>query len=258
VERPLVNYRHSPHLAQWALADRLAGILHATIRELSDAGLPLRVLEVGAGHGGFAGHALAAGCEVTAAEMSAPAFEDLETRYGTNDRLTAVADPGATLSGVGEGFALAVCVSVLHHIPDYLDLLQRITARLLPGGALLTLQDPLWYPRVGRVTRAVDRTAYLTWRIGQGNVGPGLAAMRRRLRGAYPEAKDGEIVYHHVVRQGVDERAVAASLAGRFSDVEVFPYWSNHLGAVHRVAEAAGLANTFGVRATGYDGGSSV
>jgi SAM-dependent methyltransferase len=258
VEPALVNYRHSPHLAQWRLHDRLVGVLHGTISELSDAGLPPRVLEIGAGHGGYAGFALAAGCEVTVAEMSTPAFRDLEARYGANDRLTAVADPGATLSGVGDGFALAVCISVLHHIPDYLDLLRRVTARLLPGGALLTLQDPLWYPRVGRATRAVDRGAYLTWRVGQGNVGEGLAAMRRRLRGVYPEAKDEEIVYHHVVRQGVDERAVEAELAGRFSGVEVFPYWSNHLGAVHRAADAAGLANTFGVRATGYEGRASV
>jgi SAM-dependent methyltransferase len=254
MQPPRVDYRNSPHLAQWALYDRLVGVFHATVAALSDAGLPLRVLEIGAGHGGYTGPALAAGCEVTAVEMSPRVFLDVEARYATNDSLTAILDPDAALTGAGEGYALAMCMSVLHHIPDYLDLLQRIADRLLPGGAILTLQDPLWYPRRGRVTRAVDRGAYLAWRIGQGNVVEGMAAMRRRLRGVYPEAKAGEIVYHHVVRQGVDEEAVAASLARRFAHVDVLPYWSNHLAAIRGVAEAAGLENTFGVRATGFTG----
>ena len=249
-----VDYGHSPHLAQWPLADRLVATLHDTIAALAASGLPLRVLEIGAGHGGYAGQALAAGCDVTAVEMSRASLDDLRSRYGTNDRLRAVLDPDAGLLEAGDGYALVLAISVLHHIPDYLDLVDRLSARLLPGGALLTLQDPRWYPRVGRLTRAVDRGAYLAWRLGRGNVRQGWAAMRRRMRGAYPVPEAGEIVYHHVVRQGVDEQAVVRSLRGRFADVEMLSYWSNHLGAIHRAAELAGLENTFGVRATGFSG----
>ena len=247
-----MDYRHSPHLAQWALSDRLVRILHATLRGLAAAGLPPRVLELGAGHGGYAGQALAAGCQVTAVEMSPGSLQALRARHGANDRLTAVADPGADLSDAGDGYSLALCISVLHHIPDYLDLLDRLAGRLLPGGVLLTMQDPLWYPRVGRVTRAFDRGTYLAWRIAQGRITEGVTAMRRRLRGEYPEARGGEIVYHHVVRQGVDEEAVVAALRERFARVELFTYWSSHLAAARGPAEFAGLVNTFGVRASGF------
>jgi SAM-dependent methyltransferase len=247
----LADYRHSPHLAQWALYDRLVGIVHETIRGVEGDGLPLRVLEIGAGHGGYTDSLLAGGCEVTVAEMSRPSVEFLRSRYGLNDRLTLIFDPNLGLADVGEGFSLVVCVSLLHHVPDYLAILGRIIERIGPGGAILLLEEPLWYPRLDRLTRVLDRGAYLTWRLGQGRIREGLASMRRRFRGIPLEAERDQIVYYHVVRQGVDERAVCRFLAHRFVRVEPFCYWSNHLAAIHRPAERMRLKNTFGIRAVG-------
>lgn len=49
-----IDYRRgSPHLAQLGLYDRLVEVLRGTVRRLAEQGLPLRVLEIGAGHGGF-------------------------------------------------------------------------------------------------------------------------------------------------------------------------------------------------------------
>jgi SAM-dependent methyltransferase len=252
---PLIDYRHSPHLAQWPLYDRLVGFILETVSGLPDTGSPPRVLEVGAGHGGYTELLLAAGCDVTVVEMSRPPLQRLEARYGGHARVTGVLDPDVSLRDAGGGYSLALCVSLLHHIPDYVEFLLRITGRLLPRGALVTLQDPLWYPRVDRLTRMVDRSAYLTWRIAQGRFQQGVAAMVRRLRGVYPEARVGEIAYYHVVRQGVDEEAVAGFLEGRFAQVEVLSYWSHHLAAMRRAAELAGMVNTFAVRATGHSAG---
>jgi hypothetical protein len=249
---PHVDYRHSPHLAQWALYDRLVGIVHRAIRATADAGLPLRVLEIGAGHGGYTSVLLAAGCEVTMVEMSRASVESLRARYGTNERLTAIHDPEADLTDVGQGYSLVVCISVLHHIPDYIELLERITDHVGLGGSMLLLQEPLWYPRMGLLTRTVDRCAYLAWRLGQGNVGDGFTSMWRRFRGVPLEARPGQIVYYHVARQGVDEEAVCRFLERRFTSVEPLPYWSNHLAAIRRPAELAGMTNTFGIRATGF------
>jgi SAM-dependent methyltransferase len=248
---PVVDYRHSPHLAQWPLHDRLAGFILETLNGLPDTGAPPRVLEVGAGHGGYTELLLAAGSDVTVVEMSRPALQRLEARYGGHERLTAVLDAKASLRNAGDGYSLALCVSVLHHIPDYVEFLRRITRRLVARGALVTIEDPLWYPRVRRLTRIVDRSAYLAWRIGQGRLRQGVGAMVRRLRRRYPEARAEEIVYYHVVRQGVDEEAVTNLLAGGFARVEVRSYWSHHLAAIARAAERAGMANTFAVRATG-------
>ena len=59
----VTDYRKgSPHLSHLALYDRLVEVLRGVIPKLSDQGLPLRVLEVGAGHGGFTEPTLALGC----------------------------------------------------------------------------------------------------------------------------------------------------------------------------------------------------
>lgn len=95
------DYRHgSPHLAQWLLRDRLVGLLRQTIDQVADAGLPLRLLEVGAGHGGCTEPALAAGCEVTAVEMSRPSLDRLAAIYRTNNRLSCVFDSDGSLAEV--------------------------------------------------------------------------------------------------------------------------------------------------------------
>jgi SAM-dependent methyltransferase len=249
-----VDYRRTPYLGQWPLRRRLVSLLESTLRTLPAPDRPLRVLEIGAGHGGYTGELLAAGCEVTAVEMSPPAETDVRLRYAGNPRLRVVADAEGSLEAAGEGYSLALCMSVLHHIPDYLALLDRVVRTLAPGGTLLTVADPLWYPRLPALTRRADRYAYLAWRIGQGDVSSGLAAASRRMRGEALEPRAGEIVYYHVVRQGVDEQAVVAALTNRFGKVDLFTYWSNHLGLARPAAERAGLRNTFGVRATGLQG----
>jgi SAM-dependent methyltransferase len=249
-----VEYRHTPYLAQWALHDRLARLVYATIRSIADQGLPLRALEIGAGHGSESHILLSAGCSVTSVEMSRTSFDRIKERYGSNERLQAVYDRNLELPEVGAGYSLVLVVSALHHLPDYEQFLSQVIARLLPGGTLLTVQDPLWYPRVGRMTYSVDRAAYLTWRLGQGQVRAGFSAMLRRIRGAYPQSHGEEIAYHHVVRNGVDEVAIRDLLVHRFREVEVLTYWSNHLSAVRRTAELAGLRNTFAVRASGFGG----
>lgn len=253
-----IDFRDSPHLAQWALHSRLRALVEATVRYVAAAGLPLHILEITAGHGGCTEGLLADGCTVTSVEMSTETFLRTRDRWRTNARLTRVLDPVGSLRGVGDGYSLVVCVSVLHHVPDYVGLLRRLAARVVPDGAVLTCQDPLFYPRVGRATLTVDRAAYLAWRLGQGNLRGGLAALRRRMRGDYPEQGDGELTYYHVVRQGVDEVAVASALDDGFAGVEVLRYWSNHLNTVRRPAEAVGLRNTFAVRALGRADASRV
>ena len=152
-----VDYRAgSPHLAHHVLYDRLVGVLRQVLRDLEAAGLPLSVLEIGAGHGGYTEPALAAGCQVTAVEMSRPSLARLAENFGTNANFKGVFDSDGTLAQMGSGFSLVLYVSVLHHIPDYLEALAEASSRLVPGGALLSLQDPIWYPRQSKVSRGIN------------------------------------------------------------------------------------------------------
>jgi SAM-dependent methyltransferase len=250
-----VDYRKgSPHLSHMVLHDRLVELLRGIVRELSDRGLPLRVLEIGAGHGGFTESALAMGCDVTAVDMSGPSVEELERRYGMNPGLTTVYDPDGTLKDVDGDYSLLMFISVLHHIPDYISFLQEASQRLTAGGALLTLQDPTWYPRHPASHRLAE-ASYFAWRLAQGNLLGGIQTRIRRMRGILDETNPRDMVEYHVVRNGVDEQSVASFAREAFTKVTLIPYWSSHLGAVQHLGDRLGLHSSFGVVAQGYQPG---
>lgn len=248
-----VDYRvGSPHLSHWGLYERLVAIVRTCIGSLEGAGLEPDVLEIGAGHGGFTEPVLAAGCRVTAVEASRPSLHTLQHRYGTNPGFETIYDPDGSLEGVKGAFSLVLIVAVLHHIPDYVSFLDRVTRLLRPGGSLLTLQDPLWYSRLPRRAHLLNRGGYYVWRLGQGNARQAISTLSRRVRGVHDPTNPADMVEYHVVRDGVDERSVTELLRGRFESVELVPYWSNQLGVVQHLGERLRLANTFGVLATGY------
>jgi SAM-dependent methyltransferase len=229
----------------------LTGLLDAMMQSLVRSGMPPAGLELGASHGPYSDHLLSAGWDVTYVEMSRRMWEDSQRRFGHNRSWNGRLDRDLELADLTPGFSLALCVSVLHHVPDYIALLRRVARQVAPGGSLLTVQDPLWYPRLGRPARAYDRGAYLLWRVRQGQMRVGVRALRRRMRGVMPEREGDEVVYYHVVRQGVDEDAVRSSLATLFDEVEIIRYWSNHLHAARSPARMLGIVNTFAVRAVG-------
>jgi SAM-dependent methyltransferase len=246
------DYRkESPHLSHFALHDRLVEVLRRTVQRLADQGLPLRVLEVGAGHGGFTESALAFGCHVTAVDMSGPSIDELRRRFGTNPKLEAVYDPDGTLSHISDGYTMLMCISVLHHIPDYMGFLREASERVIRGGSLLTLQDPMWYSRHQLAHRA-ERAAYFTWRLGQGSPISGLQTRLRRIAGTFDEANPADTVEYHVVRDGIDEEWVLSFASGAFEEVELISYWSTQLGLAQRLGERCGLHNSFGVVAHGH------
>jgi ubiquinone/menaquinone biosynthesis C-methylase UbiE len=114
--------------------ERLAKTL-AEIIALSAHPAP-EVLDVGAGTGNLSLKFLAAGCRVSAADVSAQSLErlvrkaregmPLTTRLITDDRLPF---PDAS-------FDIAGTYSVLHHVPDYLLTVREMARVLKPGGLL--------------------------------------------------------------------------------------------------------------------------
>lgn len=248
-----VDYRYgSPHLSHPWLYDRLVGMVRGCLRDLAAAGLPLTVLEIGSGHGGYTEPVLAAGCEVTAVEASQPAVAELERRYGTNRSFQALLDRDGTFAGVDQKYSMVLIVSVLHHIPDYLSFLDSAVSYLSPGGVLLTLQDPLLYARLAPGTHALDKGGYFVWRARQGNVRRALATQSRRLRGIYDTENPADMVEYHIVRDGVDEEQIAHRMAPVFNRLEVLPYWSHQSRVVQRLGEGLHRLNTFGLLASGY------
>jgi phospholipid N-methyltransferase len=209
-----------------------------------------RVLEIGAGHGTFTRCLLDAGATVTVTEASAASAAHLRREFAGSGRVEVVHDQtGELILGSRRTWDLAVMTSVLHHIPDYVSFLDRLCALIGPQGAILTVQDPLYYPRMTRFAHLAERGAYFSWRLAQGDVRRGVHAHLRRRRGEYDDSEPSDLVEYHVVRLGVDEAAIAQILAPRFADVELFTYWSSQARVWQWLGQRSGIRTHFGVEA---------
>jgi hypothetical protein len=178
--------------------------------------------------------------------MSTPSVEAIRARYGGNDRFSAVLDPDGSFQALDGGtYGLVLFASVLHHIPDYRAAINAAAARVAPGGAIVTFQDPLWYPTLSRANSVLSRVAYLWWRLGRGNYKRGLRSRWRWARGVYDETNPSDMIEYHVVRRGVDQSAVRDALASNFKEVRLIRYWSTQSRLWQRVGEALRATNTF-------------
>lgn len=242
----------SPHLRHTTLRGMVEHRLRALVTARISATGSCRALEVGGGHGTFTRCLVEAGATVTVTEASRASAAVLDAEFGPGGGVEVVFD--ATGEGILDrdgSWDLAVMTAVLHHIPDYLGFVRRLTGLVAPGGALFTVADPLYYPRMPGLTHRVDRAAYLSWRLFQGEYGRGLATRLRRLRGTYDDAEPSDLVEYHVVRQGVDEEAVRTLLDEEFERVEVFSYWASQAPLWQRLGERTRMVTDFGVEATG-------
>jgi SAM-dependent methyltransferase len=237
----------SPHIRHHTIRDRLIGNLHALVQGVIGRNGQCRVLELGAGHGTFTDHLVAAGAQVTLTEMSEPSVRLLQSRFRRNPNVTVLYDKDGTAACQAGPVDAVVCISVLHHIPDYLGTVAQLIDQIVPGGAFLSAQDPLWYPRRSRLSMSLDRNAYFLWRLGQGQLRRGLATRLRRWRGVYDEANEADMVEYHVVRDGVDEEALHDLLDPAFQEVEVKRYWSTQSGLLQAAGERCFPATTFGL-----------
>lgn len=245
----------SPHLKHWGLYDRLTTLLYDELKASVEAGLRMKVLEVGAGHGGYTEAALAYGCSVTATEMSRHSVTRLKERYGRNPGFEVLFDQDGSLGNIGpRTFSLILCASVLHHIPDYVAFLNGpALTHLATGGSLVSIQDPMWYPAMTPADRWLTRIAYSWWRVTTGNYRQGAVTRLRRLRGL-DETNPLDMVEYHVVRNGVNQQALVEALSSRFRTVRLFPYWSTQSPLCQFIGESMGRTNTFALVASGFRG----
>lgn len=244
----------SPHLRHRRLNASLMALVFEAVDRAVVSGLPAEVLEVGGGDGGITEPLLAAGIAVTSTDMSSASIAAMERRFACNDRFRAVHDSDGSLTMLGDSrFSVILFASVLHHIPDYLGAISSaLDAHLRPGGSLVSIQDPLWYPRMSNVVRRASSAAYLSWRIFRGGFAQGLRTRVRRATKGLSESEPGDAVEYHVVRDGVDEEAISDLLRSSFDRVDVHPYWSTQGSPQQRLGEIANAANTFAALASGY------
>ena len=246
----------SPHLRHCGLNRMLLDLIFGAADAAADAGLPADLLEIGGGDGSITEPLLARGLAVTSTEMSSASVGRMRARFPHNDRFRAVHDPDGSLAILDhDRFSCLLFASVLHHIPDYsATIADGIARHLRGGGSLVTIQDPLYYPRLGAATRRASSVAYLSWRIARGDLARGVKTRVRRGTKGLSEDELGDAVEYHVVRDGVDEQAVVDLLSPLFEQVGLHRYWSSQGPLQQRVGEALGLRSTFAIVARGYAG----
>jgi SAM-dependent methyltransferase len=250
-ERAYIN--GAPHLKHASIARLYGSLVDAAIESIGGEPRAITVLELGAGNGMASKAWFERGVQLTAVDSSPSMLQELEAKaspYGVQPR-TVVADVIDYLAAEKGQFDIVTHVSMLHHIPDYLEVLKGSTTRLKSNGCLLSFQDPLRYDRMPRVHHVLDRGSYFAWRVTQGNLKRGLKTRWRRLRGFYSPSETVDFDEYHVVRNGVDSAAIIALLEASFTKVEAVTYWSTYSRGLQWIGERVGLMSSFGILASG-------
>lgn len=98
-----------------------------------------RALDVGAGTGNLTVKLLQMGYEVTATDISTEMCEILEKKcrnYSEAKKLVVINSPIEDVNFGKDEFDLITCYSVLHHLPDYVDVILRLCDLLKKGGVM--------------------------------------------------------------------------------------------------------------------------
>ncbi|MHB8837452.1 MAG: class I SAM-dependent methyltransferase [Gemmatimonadaceae bacterium] len=159
--------------------ERLAQAVRDVLAVCARGADRLRVVDVGAGTGNLTGHFLACGASVVSADVSPGSLRVAAERFATTGRHAIQQIDGRTLAPFADAsFDVAACYSVLHHVPDYLALVDEMARVVRPGGVVYieherhdaSWQDPLreqfmreaWVFPPRRLTRFVNPRNY--WR----------------------------------------------------------------------------------------------
>ena len=104
-----------------------------------------KALDVGAGTGNLTGKLLRMGYKVAAIDICTEMCEILEKKYKPYleaKKLIVVNSPIEDVSFDRDDFDLITCYSVLHHLPDYVDAIQRLSVFLKKGGVIYLDHEP--------------------------------------------------------------------------------------------------------------------
>jgi SAM-dependent methyltransferase len=245
----------SPHIKHPSLKRLYEGLISDLYRRAAENSPEPKVLDIGAGEGSVTLPFLELGCRVTAVDLSPTQIGELERKCsGHAGRLeTRCMDVTEYLDSSSERFDIIVANSFLHHVPDYLGLIEKAVRLLRPGGQFFSFQDPMRYDTLPAAARVFSGAAYAGWRIFDGDVIRGIGRYIRRKRGVYLDDSPEDNTEFHATRNGVDQNAIAELLRAKGFDSEIVPYFSTHSPFFQRLGESLGVADSFGIVARRTD-----
>ncbi len=143
--------------------ERICSILRVVDKLVE--GKPKTALDFGAGTGNLTGKLLRMQYRVTAVDISREMCEILRMRYRNyleDERLRVVSSKIEDATFDRKKFDLITCYSVLHHLPDYLAVIEKLSALLKKGGLMYLDHEasPFYW---GQDTKYSSRIAKATY-----------------------------------------------------------------------------------------------
>ena len=125
-----------------------------------------KALDFGSGTGNLTGKLLQMGYNVTAIDISAEMCEILKAKYSAwikTGKLTVINSPIEDVNFGKDEFDLITCYSVLHHLPNYLDVLRRLSAFLKKGSVMYVDHEvsPFYWKDEANFTAKLVKDLYL-------------------------------------------------------------------------------------------------
>jgi ubiquinone/menaquinone biosynthesis C-methylase UbiE len=166
-----------------------------------------RALDFGAGTGNLTGKLLALGYEVTAVDISPDMCNALRQKYQKYIQANKLAVINSPIENVEFNYAkfdLITCYSVLHHLPDYVDTLQKLCGFLKKGGIIYLDHEasPYYWKTEQKMLTELIKTIYL-------HSNPMLNSFNFRLVGLnIPPVDYAESDYWHKKDHSLDQRKI--------------------------------------------------
>jgi len=133
---PLYEDRHS-EIFNFVEQNRICDVLKWGIGNIRTSSKIPRVLDFGAGTGNLTRHLLNLGVSVVASDVSSGCLRELKSSNGESKLLELSLLNGHDLSQFSDGsFDMVGTYSVLHHVPDYLSIVNEFVRVLKPGGII--------------------------------------------------------------------------------------------------------------------------
>ena len=207
-------------------------------------------LDLGAGDGTATRPMLQRGAHVVAVDVSQNQLSQLQAHcVGYGDRLAVRCEDVEVVLRERSRHHIVVANSFLHHVPDYLSLLENAAACVAECGILLTFQDPVWKPSMSRRDAWFSALAYNLWRLSRPDVIGGVWRRLRRMAGVWSEHSVHDMTEFHAIRDGVNQNRIQTLLEQHGFDCEVSLYCSCQGAWFQRLGERLGVRNTFAILA---------
>lgn len=239
----------APHIKHTSLRRRYGELVVRVFDEAKKHNKVPRILDIGAGEGSVTISFLELGATVVATDISESQLAALKNkceRFG--DRLEIrCEDVSDTVRRNVAEFDIIVASSFLHHVPDYLGMINNLMKILTPNGQFFSFQDPLRYDSLGKLELLYSNLSYMWWRIFKGDFIGGLQRRLRRSRGVYLQDCKHDNAEFHVTRNGVDQDAISSLFLANGFECEIHSYFSTQNRFLQLVGEWLGIINTFAI-----------